>query len=146
MLQTLWHPDVADWVAAQIPACAGRGFGPCQALGVFRDGKITGGVVYHLWQPHAETIQLSAAGRGRWTNKSIIRQIWGYPFAFCQMAWAQTDTENPARAIWKRLGAQEIVVPRMLGRHADGVLLTLTREKWQDGKFGNEQTSTPGTP
>lgn len=146
MLEARWgHDDeVASWVADQIPSCRGLGFGNCRALGVWRDGELTGGVVYHVWQPHAATIQLSAAGRGRWTNREIIRQIWGYPFAFCQLAWAQTDPANPARAIWRRLGAQEHVIPRMLGRHTDGVLLTLTRERWNEGRFAHVKAEPPG--
>lgn len=134
----VWDVKVADWVAQQLPDCE-RGFGECQALGVVRRGQLIAGFVYHNWCPERETIEMSGAtvhgGRRHWATREIVAQIWGYPFSFCQMAWIQTDPSNPARAIWRKIGATEHEIPRLFGRDRDGVVLTLTDDAWNATKY-----------
>lgn len=130
-----YDPRVAGWVAARIPACQ-RGFGDCRSVGVFRDGALIAGVVYHNWSPEFETIEMSAAANTRsWLTRSIIHQVFAYPFGFCQMVFAQHSTDNPVREIWKRLGADEHLIPRLHGRDTVAAIATLTKEAWMAGKY-----------
>jgi RimJ/RimL family protein N-acetyltransferase len=69
---------VAGFVAARIPH-AGEGFGACTALGVVRDGRLTGGIVYHNWR--GRDIEVSAAfERADWARPSVLRALFAYPF------------------------------------------------------------------
>lgn len=105
-------------------------------MGVARNGEVIGGVVYHNWSPENETIEISAAALDSgWTNRAIVREIFNFPFSFCQMVIAQTDAENPVRAVFAKLGAQEIHIPRLMGRHRDGVVCALTDDAWRESKF-----------
>lgn len=150
----IWDARIADWVATHLGEERGfgpnRDFGPCQALGVVKDGVLKAGVVYHGWQPQSETIQFSAFSTDRrWTTPEIVTEIFEYPFSFCQMLWAQSEVDNIPRAIFRKLGGNEMVVPRLLGRDRDGVLLTLTDDQWRATRYArkedNEQTVSPQT-
>lgn len=130
----VWDNRIADWVAAHLGY--ETGFGECRSLGVVRDGTLRAGIVYHEWQPQNETIQISAfAVDRRWTDRKTIAEIFAYPFSFCQMLWAQTEMDNTPRAIFRKLGGDEVIVPRLFGRHKDGVLLTLTDDQWNETQY-----------
>lgn len=125
---------VAGWVAAHIPGCS-RGFGECRAIGVGNPDLIAG-LVYHNWCPEYGTIEISGAATDRrWMTRPVIHGLLEYPFSFCQMVFSQTDTDNPARGIWLRLGADEYEIPRLRGPDRAGIILTLTREQWMAGKY-----------
>lgn len=129
---------VADWVAARIPGCE-RGFGKCQALGVAHDGRVVGGMVFHNWSPEFGTIEISAAADDpRWLTREVINMALDYVFdgAGCQMVMAQQDPENKrAVRLWKALGAQEYIIPRLRGRNNAGSIVTLTDDAWARSKF-----------
>lgn len=128
-------PRMADWVAQRIPAC-GRGFGDCRAFGVFRDEEVIAGVVFHNWSPEFGTIEMSAASESRrWLTRPILHKIFAYPFGFCQMVFAQHSTDNPARRIWQRLGADEHLIPRLHGPDTVAAIATLTKEAWTAGPY-----------
>jgi hypothetical protein len=130
----VWDARIAEWVADRLGY--ETGFGACQALGVVRNGDLRGAVVYHDWQPQHETIALSAFAVDRkWLDRRTIKAVFDYPFSFCQMVWVQTDLDNPARAIFLKLGSDEIVVPRLFGRDRNGVILTLTDDQWRKTKY-----------
>lgn len=144
----IWDPRVADWTAQHLGF--ETGFGPCKAMGVVKDGTLRAGIVYHDWQPQHETISFSAFAVDRkWTDRKTIKAIFDYPFSFCQMLWAQTDVDNIPRSIFRKLGGQEIVVPRLFGRERDGVIMTLTDDQWRSTRYArmedNEQTAASRT-
>lgn len=129
---------VADWVAQRIPGCE-RGWESCHALGVEHDEQIVGGIVFHNWVPEHGVIELSAAGTDpRWLNRNVFNMALRYVFddLNCQMATAQQDPENKrAIRIWKALGAQEFIIPRLRGRNNAGSIVTLTDDAWARSKF-----------
>ena len=62
--------------------------------------------------------------------------IFDYPFGFCRMVVARiAETNTRARRIWRSLGADEYVIPRLRSAHEAEVIYTLTREQWEAGKF-----------
>ena len=73
------NATVADFVGS-FGGCPD--FGACQTIGFLdRDGALEAGVVYHEWDPEAETIEMSAASRSRlWLRKDRIKLIFDYPF------------------------------------------------------------------
>ncbi len=121
---------VSAWTAARIEGCA-RGFGKCKAIGVVHGGDLIAGVVFHDWNPEAEIIELSAAATDRrWMTRNNFTEILNYPFGFCQMIVARAAPDGPPRRIFRAIGADEFVIPRLGGRGKDGIIATLTREQW----------------
>lgn len=136
----IFSDDVAGWVAAHIEGC-NRGFGNCKAIGVATD-RLIAGIVYHNWCPEFETIEVSGAATDkRWMTREVLSGLFDYPFSFCQMIIAQHDRENHIRRIWKALGADEYVIPRLRGRDRDGFIATLTREQWAKSPFNIKRLS-----
>lgn len=131
-----WDAQVAHWVAARIPGCE-RGFGPCKAMGVESKGRIVAGVVFHNWSPESEVIELScAAETPRWMTRRIMNEAMGYAFSFCQAVVARIHQDNTtARKLWRGLGADEFVIPRLRGRSASEAIYTLTDDQWLRSKF-----------
>lgn len=129
---------VAAWVAAMIPGC-GRGFGGCQAIGVFRKGDLVAGVVFHNWSPEFGTIEISAASNDpKWLTRHVIRRVFDYAFieAGCQVVVARQDPKNQrAIRIWKAIGAEEFSIPRLRGRNNAESIVTLTDDAWSRSKF-----------
>ena len=129
---------MAGWVAQRIEGCE-RGFADCTAMGVLKGERIVAGVVFHNWHPEAGTVELSSAAEDRrWMTRNVMTEAFGYVFddLQCQMAVARTSTANmPARRIWAALGASQYIIPRLRGRDAAEVILTLTDDAWSNCKF-----------
>lgn len=133
-----WDTQVAQWVAAMIPGTA-RGFGPCQAMGVERGDTLVAGVVFHNFHPESMVIEISCAALDpRWMTRTVMNEAFGYVFDHveCQMAAARIDERNAtARKLWRGLGADEFVIPRLRGPQTAEAIYTLTREQWAQSKF-----------
>ncbi len=123
--------QVAAFVAEQLGFA--RGFGEYAALG-FGD-PLVAGFVFHNWNPEAGTIEVSGASlRRNWATKDVVKAIFAYPFdqLGCQMVVARHSAGNArVRRIWKSLGADEFVIPRLRGRNEDEAIATLTVEAWR---------------
>lgn len=112
---------LAAWAAAHI-GHVGRGFGPCQAIGLAAgtdpedaSAQLYAVIVWHDWQPLHKTMQLSVASRSpKWVHRDILRALFHYPFVQCNCfkIWVAMPHDN-ARAIRFNLG---------LGFRAEGTL------------------------
>lgn len=126
---------VERFVARNVPGCE-RGFGRCVAMGVVRDDELVAGVVYHNWSPETQAIEISAAATDpKWLNKSILKQIFAYPFdqIGCQIVVARIAESNTrTRRIWKAIGSQEHVIPRLRGRNEAECIMVLTDDAWRE--------------
>lgn len=129
---------VAAFVASLIPECS-RGFGNCTAIGVLDGEKLVAGLVYHNWNPDSGVIEMScAAVTSRWLTRPVLRAIYDYPFnqVGCQLAVARVaEDATHLRRMWKAIGADEYIIPRLRGRTASEAILTLTAEAWANSKF-----------
>ena len=135
-MKLVWGADIVPFVVAMCGLA--RDFGECRTAGVFdKNDQLAAGLVFHEWNPDGGTMELSAAAcNPAWTQRDVLREAFGYVFSHCQMAVARTSVENrPVRRLWKAFGASEFVIPRLLGRHADGVIYTLTDDAWNSSKF-----------
>lgn len=142
MLDYVYDHDeiVADFVAALIPACRGRGFGRCKTIGVVEGGLLIAGLVYHNYDPDAGTIEISGAALPGhyWMTRETLKRMYQYPFlgCRCQMVINRVPADDERQL--RQLAAYNymfIRVPRALGRDKDGVLCLLTREDWEANKF-----------
>ena len=133
------HDEVVASFVSQLLFHDTRGFGNCRSIGVIdSDGRLTGGVVYHGWQPEAGTIELSAAATTpRWLNKLVLNAIFSYPFSIgCQMALMRVSARNTR--LTRQLDAlalRRLPIPRLYGRDEDGILYTMTDDAWSTWKF-----------
>ncbi len=108
-------------------------FGNCRTMAVLnRDGLLVAGLIFHNWSPEAGVIEVSAAAIDRrWATRQVLNAACGYIFSHCQMAVARIGMDNtPARRLWQRMGATEIILPRMRGRAASEALQLLTDDAW----------------
>ena len=131
----------AAWVAARVPGCA-RGWQNCAAMRVSRGAETIGCVIYHDWNPEAEVICLSAAGGDGWLTRPVIYAIHEYPFdqIGCQMTVLQTAEDNATmRRIALAYGYREYAIPRLRGRNAAEIILTLTDDDWRASRFHKGQ-------
>lgn len=99
--------DVARWVADHIPHV--DEFKDLAAIGVERDGKLIGGVVFHEYR--GNDIQMSCAATSkRWLTEGTLRAMFAYPFITlnCERVSAFTPKRNShTRRFLERLGFVE---------------------------------------
>lgn len=126
---------IARFVANQIPGCE-RGWENYQALGVWRDGELVGGIVYHNWSPESAVIELSVgATTPHWMSRRVLRELFAYPFDFldCRMiAMRVSEYNTHMRSILKRLGCKEYAIDDLRSEGEAEVVCTLTRAAWRE--------------
>lgn len=130
---------VAAFVASLIPGCE-RGWSACRAIGFLDDaGRLEAGVVYHNWEPENGVIEISAAStHRRWTTRDRIKLIFGYPFdgLGCRLVVARiAESNRRARRIWRSLGADEFVIPKLRSPTEAECIYTLDAETWRASKL-----------
>jgi RimJ/RimL family protein N-acetyltransferase len=96
---------VMKFVSERVPGTH-YGFGNAKALGVIRNGKMVGGVVFHNFRGH--DIEMSGAfDDPRWCLPQTLRTLFAYPFVQLGCARMTTITSRAnhrARKIDKGLG------------------------------------------
>lgn len=134
----IWDKRVGLWVGQQLFGNP-QAFGNYQSLGVFVDGALAAGVVFHDWHEEWGTMEVSCfASDPRWFRRDVIKEAMDYAFNWCgvQMLLVRTAKENTrARRIWRALGSTETLIPRLYGRDRDGAILTLTDDAWRASRF-----------
>lgn len=102
-----------------------------RGMAVGRAGRIVGGVVFHEWNPDAETICMSAGGEPGWMTREAIFAAHDYAFGFCQaVVWQVAETNTRMRRHAERLGYVGHVIPRLRGRHEADVIYIMTDAQW----------------
>ena len=133
---------VAKWVELHIPSMlGGAGFGPCTAIGVVNaNEQPVAGVVFHDYQPHLRSVQIScAAETPRWLTKKLAGLIMAYPFSQlgCTRVTAITPSGTKASAsrFLERFGfVREGVIRKGLG-DSDAVIWGMLDTDWAASKF-----------
>jgi RimJ/RimL family protein N-acetyltransferase len=135
---------VIHFVEALIPRMAGTGGfrRPASALGVLRDGKLVGGMVYTNFDTQAGTVELSCAARdGRWFTRPILYNLFRYAFEGlgCQMVWNRFSSRDAAlKRMCVAYGFKVHAIERAFGRDEDSIVGTLTVERWRQNGFHKE--------
>lgn len=79
------HELLAQWVAARIdrfgPAAR---FGNCTAIGILRDKRIVGAVIFSNFRGH--DMEVSIATEGQWATRGLLKSLFSYPFGQCGCA------------------------------------------------------------
>ena len=130
---------VAAWLVSRIrdmPTFNSKEF---EALGVVRDDRLIGGVLYAHYSGLPDgtfDIHMSCAGEGSWLTKSTLRAFFEYPFGQlnCSRVTALAAKANcKARDLNERLGfCQEGMIRGAFGtfsgKRRDGVIFGLLRD------------------
>lgn len=110
MILTGHREAVRDWICDKIRDIHTKPERDYEALGVARDGRIIGGVLYTEWRelvPGQHDIFLTAAGEPGWLSKGIIRELLRYPFVqlrCIRITSVISKANKPARAFNEKLG------------------------------------------
>jgi len=129
---------VADWVAVNMDDVS-RGFGECAALGVVSHGRIIAGAVYHNWSPETEVIEISCAAIDpRWATRSILTELFEYPFRFCRLVTSRFSEENTrVEKLWQAFGADFIRLPDMRAEGEAEIVALLKLSQWKESRLYN---------
>ena len=156
-MNILWasssNPDMNDaigrFVAGLIPHMH-RGFADHASMGVFDEsGMMIAGIIWHDWNPEHGTIEFSGAGTSkRWLTPAVLKEMFEYPFLQlgCQTVFTRNSAQNVMangrglQRMLKAYGFEAIRIPRLFGRHEDGVLHILHDDVWRSNRFHRQQT------
>lgn len=121
-----------------------RGFGPCVTLGVLNGSNLVGVAVLHDHNPDAGLLEMSGASDSKlWLTRPVLWALFSYSFIQigCQMVVMRVSERNQqwnGRGLPRFLKAYGFTaqrIPRLYGRHEDGVLYCLTDDAWRANGF-----------
>lgn len=132
--------NVARFVARLIPHID-RGFpSDAKAIGITdAKGKPLAGIVFYHWNKVSGTTEMAigALPGGRWVSRETLNRMYAYAFGTrgCQMLITRVRADNPGLLNQLRLFDYKLIeVPRLYGRHCDGVLATYTVDDWVNSR------------
>lgn len=127
---------VAEWVASRIRDMGAPPLKDYEAIGVLKDGRLTGGVVYSEYReiaPGCHDMRMHCAGDPGWLTKTTLRAFFGYPFRQigCIRVTATVARANRrALDMNRRLGFKiEGCIRDGYGPGRDGLLLGMLRRE-----------------
>ena len=108
-------------------------------MGVFERGTLQGAIAFHDWNPHAGVIEFSGASISkRWLSRGVLAVMADYVFnqLGCQLVIAKIAADNtPLVRMFRATGFAEALIPRLLGRDRDAILMSLTIETWRASRW-----------
>ena len=111
-------------------------------MGVFRDGNIIAGTVYHNYHEKEGVIELSSASIDKkWLTRQVIRAMLWLPFnrLGCQLAVLRVGESNKTMiGIARKFGFNETFIPRLRGRNEGEYIFTLSDDDWKESKYYKE--------
>ena len=127
-------------------------FGPCTAIGVIRENRLAGGVVYHDHQPNFRSIMVSFAfDTPKWATPSVLGSVCAYPFIQldCNRVTALVARKNKrSRKMVEGIGFKQEGCARRAFLSDDAIIYGLLRRecRWIEERKDNGQTiSSPAT-
>ena len=152
MLQPVFGPEVAAWVAARIAQVgAAERFGPHAAIGVSRGGALIAGAVFNNWRGHDIEVSFASADP-RWARRGMVRTLFAYPFAQLGCARLSSLTAHGnarARKLLTGLGfTHEGVLRRGFDGAEDALIFGMLREecRWLEDSHGKRLATPAARP
>lgn len=109
------------------------------SMGVFDDGELIAGTLYHNYYPDYGVVELSAASISkRWLTKPVINAIFFLPFERlgCQLVVLRVSERNKTMiGIARKFGFEEVYIPRLRGRDEGEFIFSLTDDAWASSKY-----------
>ena len=108
------------------------------SMGVFEDGNLIAGTLYHNYYPETGIVELSSASISkRWLTKPVINAMFFLPFERlgCQLVVLRVSERNKSMiGIARKFGFEEVYIPRLRGRDEGEFIFTLTDDAWNAHK------------
>lgn len=108
-------------------------------MGVYDDGMLIAGTIYHNYQPDSGVIELTSASLGkRWLTRKVIRAMFWLPFVRlgCQLVVLRVSERNKTMCkIAKSFGFTETYIPRLRGRNEGEFIYCFTDDQWKSSKY-----------
>lgn len=127
---------VAQWVAGKIRDMEKPPEKDFEAIGVVRDGRIIGGVVYTEYREVSageHDIRMHCAGMPGWLTKATLRAFFSYPFTqlkCVRVTGTVAKANKAARSLNERLGFRnEGCVRNGFGRGRDMIMYGMLRQE-----------------
>lgn len=129
---------VGDFVSRLIWGKSGRLTDYC-SMGVFDDGRLIAGTLYHNYYPENGVVELtSASTTKRWLTRRVIQAMFHLPFNMlgCQMVVLRVSERNTNMVhIARSFGFTEVYIPRLYGRDEGAYVFTLTDDQWATSPY-----------
>jgi hypothetical protein len=134
---------LVKWCADRIPHVRGGDFGPCQALGVVRRGRMAAVVVFHDWQKAFLTLQVSMASETpAWASRDVLRGMFAYGFltARANKLWTATPHDAAGVLAFNRgIGMKsEATLGEHFGPKRHAVICRMFRREWEKSRWAME--------
>lgn len=117
-------------VALLVSRLVGRSFvAPFTAMGIERDGKVIGGVVFNVFE--GADLHVTVAGRG--FNRAFLADVGAYVFQQlgCERMTVLTEQARIVRIAEKLGGEIEGLLRNHFGRDRDGYLVGILKDDWK---------------
>lgn len=119
-----------------------KDFGKGTALGVFDNGTMVAGVIYHALDRQAGVLEMSSASDSpRWLSRPILLEMFNYPFneQGCQAVVLRVDPDNKRlKRILTAYGFHYYELPRLRGRNRPERVFILGDDEWKANGFHKE--------
>lgn len=112
------------------------------SMGVFEDGNLIAGTLYHNYHPEHGVIELSSASISkRWLTRRVIYAMFFLPFnrLGCQLVVLRVSERNKTMVgIARKFGFSETYIPRLRGRDEGEFIYSLTDDDWSKSPYNKE--------
>lgn len=103
-------------------------------MGVFDNGALIGGTIFHNWDAGNGVIELTSASiTHSWLTRPVILAMFHLPFGLlnCQLVVLRVSEKNEHMIrIANRFGFTGVHIPRLRGRDEGEIIFTLTDDQW----------------
>lgn len=118
-------------------------FGPHSTMGVYKDGELIAGMVYHNWHEKAGVLEISGGASSKhWLQPKVLKALFSFPFDMvgAQMVVMRVSEKDPTLVrLLKRFGFEGFLIPRLRGRDENEWILTLTDDAWRSSAIANRR-------
>lgn len=108
-------------------------------MGVYRDGELVAGVVYHNWQDSEGVVEISSASKTpRWATRPVLRAMFRLAFDVLRvrvLVMRISEHDKRMRSISKRLGFSETVIPLIRGDNEAECVQVMHVRDWRNNRL-----------
>lgn len=112
-------------------------------MGVFSDGNLVAGTVYHNWQQEEGVIELTSGSTTRhWLTRPVIKAMFSLPFdnLGCQLVVLRVSDRNKSMVrIARSFGFDETHIPRLRGRDEGEYIFWFSDDQWRQSRYSRGQ-------
>lgn len=129
---------IGDYVSGKVWGIT-KPFFLSTTMGVFEDGALIAGMVFHNYDRGAEIIEISGASETpRWLTRTVLWEMFSYPFEQmnCQaVVMRVSNTDARLARMLPSYGFVKYEIPRLRGRDKSEMIYVLHDDIWRENGF-----------